>query len=102
MPHIRSVEEKHKAPLRPNFTNRLEGATFDVLLEGGQTWQCNYLACRREGDDLWLIPANTQGPFFRLSEKRLDTFQGAPYESGYQRYAGIIRATETSSFEGRF
>ena len=80
----------------------LEGASFDVLLEGGQVWQCNYLAWRREGEDLWLVPAHTEGPFFRLSEKGLDTFQGAPYEGGYQRYAGIIRATETPSFEGRF
>ena len=80
----------------------LEGASFDVLLEGGRLWQCNYLAWRREGDDLWLIPANTEGPFFRLSGKGLETFQGAPYESGYQRYAGIIRAVETPSFAGRF
>ncbi|QZD89237.1 hypothetical protein K3148_10430 [Qipengyuania aurantiaca] len=80
----------------------LEGASFDVLLEGSQAWQCNYLAWGREGEDLWLIPAHTEGPFFRLSEKGLETFQGAPYESGYQRYAGIIRATETPSFDGRF
>lgn len=80
----------------------LEGVSFDVLLEGSQSWQCNYLAWRRAGDDLWLIPANTEGPFFRLSRNGLETFQGAPYESGYQRYAGIIRAFETPSFEGRF
>ncbi|MDP4573855.1 hypothetical protein Q9K02_01720 [Qipengyuania sp. G39] len=80
----------------------LEGVTFDVLLEGGQAWQCNYLAWRREGDDLWLVPAHTEGPFFRLSENGLETFQGAPYENGYQRYAGIIRAVEAPSFEGRF
>ena len=80
----------------------LEGTSFDVLIEGSQAWQCSYLAWRREGDDLWLIPANTEGPFFRLSEKGLETVQGAPYESGYQRYAGIIRAVETHSFAGRF
>ncbi len=79
----------------------LEGVSFDVLLEGSQAWQCNYLAWRRHSDDLWLIPAHTEGPFFRLSGKGLETFHGAPYESGYQRYAGIIRAIETSSFEGR-
>ena len=80
----------------------LAGVSFDVLLEGGQLWQCNYLAWRREGDDLWLIPANTEGPFFRLSGKGLETFPGAPYDSGYQRYAGVIRAVETPSFAGRF
>ena len=80
----------------------LEGASFDLLLEGSQAWQCNYFAWRRDGDNLWLIPANTEGPFFRLSAKRVETFQGAPYESACQRYAGIIRAIETSSFEGRF
>ena len=80
----------------------LEGASFDVLLEGSQAWQCNYFAWRRDADDLWLIPAHTEGPFFRMSEKGLDTFQGAPYDSGYQRYAGVIRAVETPSFEGRF
>ena len=79
-----------------------QGASFDVLLEGSQIWQCNYLAWRLAGDDLWLIPAQTEGPFFRLSEQGLDTFQGAPYDSGCQRYAGIIRAVETPSFEGRF
>ena len=78
----------------------LEGVSFDVLLEGSQAWQCNYLAWRRDAGDFWLIPAHTEGPFFRLSEKGLETFQGAPYESGYQRYAGIIRAIETPSFEG--
>ena len=80
----------------------LEGASFDVLLDGSQTWQCNYLGWRREGDDLWLVPAHTEGPFFRLSAKGLEACEGAPYESGYQRYAGIIRAVETPSFAGRF
>ena len=80
----------------------LEGGSFDVLLEGGQVWQCNYFAWRREGDDLWLSPAHTEGPFFRLSGNGLQTFQGAPYESGYQRHAGIMRAVETPSFAGRF
>lgn len=80
----------------------LQGASFDVLLEGSHVWQCNYLAWRREGEDLWLVPAHTEGPFFRLSEKGLEIFQGAPYESGCQRYAGIIRAVETPSFAGRF
>ena len=84
------------------FEQDVEGVSFDVLLEGSQAWQCNYLAWRRESDDLWLIPAHTEGPFFRLSRNGLETFQGAPYESGYQRCAGIIRAIETPSFEGRF
>ena len=80
----------------------LKGASFDVLLEGSQAWKCNYVAWRRDADYLWLVPAHTEGPFFRLSEKGLDTFSGAPYESGYQRYAGVIRAVEAPSFEGRF
>ena len=80
----------------------LEGVSFDLLLEGSYQWLCHYLAWRRAGDALWLVPAHTEGPFFRLSESGLETFQGAPYENGHERYAGIIRAIETSSFAGRF
>ena len=80
----------------------LEGVSFDVLLEGSQNWLCNYLAWRRDSGALWLVPAHTSGPFFRLSKEGLDAFQGAPYENGNQRYAGVIRAVETPSFEGRF
>ena len=80
----------------------LEGASFDVLLEGSQTWLFNYLAWRRDGGALWLVPAHTAGPFFRLSKEGLDAFQGAPYENGSQRNAGIIRTVDLPSFEGRF
>ena len=79
----------------------LDGASFDVLLEGSQNWLCNYLAWRLAGEALWLVPALTEGPFFRLSDCGLETYQGAPYETGHERYAGIIRAIETSSFDGR-
>lgn len=80
----------------------LDGVSFDVLLEGSQSWLCHYLAWRRAGDALWLIPAHTEGPFFRLSEDGLELYQGAPFDNDHQRYAGIIRAIETHSFEGRF
>ena len=82
--------------------NPLEGASFDVLLDGSQTWLCNYLAWRRNGGALWLVPAHTAGPFFRLNKDGLDAFEGAPYENGSQRYAGIIRTVDMPSFEGRF
>ena len=80
----------------------LDGVSFDVLLEGSQSWHCHYVAWRRVGDALWLIPTHTEGPFFRLSEDGFEPYQGAPFDNGQQRYAGIIRAIETPSFEGRF
>lgn len=79
----------------------LDGASFDLLLEGSDNWLCHYFAWRRKGDALWLVPAHTEGPFFRLSEGGLETYQRPPYENGHQRYAGVIRAVETPSFEGR-
>lgn len=80
----------------------LAGASFDLLLHGSQHWLCHYLAWRCNGDTLWLVPAHTEGPFFRLSEGGLETHHEAPYENGHQRYAGIVRAVETPSFGGRF
>lgn len=80
----------------------LVGASFDILLDGSCHWLCNYLAWRRVGDALWLVPSHTAGPFFRLSSVGLEAFESAPYESGYQRYAGIIRSIETPTFEAKF
>lgn len=80
----------------------LDGVSFDLLLEGSHNWLCHYLAWRRDGDALWLVPAHTDGPSVRFSEGGLETYQGAPYENGYQRCAGIVRAIKNSSFEGRF
>ena len=101
-----NLRRKSVAVALPHFNlflmNESASGTFDVLLEGSQTWLCNYLAWRRDGGALWLVPAHTAGPFFRLSKEGLDAFEGAPYENGSQRYAGIIRAIETPSFEGRF
>jgi hypothetical protein len=79
----------------------LDGASFDLLLEGSDNWLCHYLAWRRNGDALWLVPAHTEGPFFRLSAGGLEPYLGAPYENGQQRYGGIIRAVDTPSFAGR-
>ena len=80
----------------------LQGASFDVLLNGSPHWLCQFLAWRRDGGDIWLVPAQASGPFFRLNGEGLVPFEGAPYENGYERYAGIIRAIERPSFEGEF
>ena len=78
----------------------LQGASFDVLLNGSRHWLCQFLAWRRDGGDIWLVPAQASGPFFRLNNDGLIPFEGAPYENGYERYAGIIRAVEHPSFAG--
>ena len=80
----------------------LQGASFDVLLNGSPHWHCQYLAWRRDGSDIWLVPAQASGPFFRLKSEGLVPFEGAPFENGYERYAGIIRAIERPCFEGEF
>ena len=77
-----------------------QGASFDVLLNGSPHWLCQYLAWRRDGGDIWLVPAQASGPFFRLNGEGLVPFEGAPFENGYERYAGIIRAVEHPSFAG--
>ena len=80
----------------------LLGASFDVLMAGSQSWLCAFLAWRREGGDMWLVPARASGPYFCLNKNGLEACEGAPYENGSERYAGIIRAVENPSFEGRF
>ncbi|MBY6014693.1 hypothetical protein KUV75_07240 [Qipengyuania gaetbuli] len=80
----------------------LLGASFDVLIAGSQSWLCDFLAWRRNGGDMWLVPARASGPFFCLNESGLEACEGAPYANGSERYAGIIRAIEAPSFEGRF
>lgn len=80
----------------------LQGASFDVLLNGSPHWLCRFLAWRRDGGDIWLVPAQASGPFFRLNSEGLVPFEGAPFENGYERYAGIIRAIERPSFEREF
>ena len=80
----------------------LLGASFDVLMAGSQNWLCDLLAWRREGGDIWLVPARASGPHFCLNESGLEACEGAPYANGSERYAGIIRAIANPSFEGRF
>jgi hypothetical protein len=80
----------------------LLGASFDVLMAGSQSWLCDFLAWRREGGDMWLVPARASGPYFCLNERGLEACEGAPFENGSERYAGIIRAIESPSFKGRF
>ena len=80
----------------------LLGASFDVLMEGSHSWLCDFLAWRREGGDMWLVPARASGPYFCLNKAGLEAYEGAPFANGSERYAGIIRAIEAPSFEGRF
>ena len=80
----------------------LLGASFDVLMAGSQCWLCDFLAWRRDGGDMWLVPARASGPYFCLNERRLEAYEGAPYANGSERYAGIIRAIERPSFDGGF
>ena len=81
--------------------NPLLGASFDVLMAGGQSWLCDFLAWRRDGGNMWLVPAQASGPYFFLNESGLKACEGAPYANGSERYAGILRAIEAPSFEGR-
>ena len=80
----------------------LLGASFDVLMAGSQSWLCDFLAWRRDGGDMWLVPARASGPHFCLNESGLEAYEGAPYTNGSERYAGIIRAIERPSFDGGF
>lgn len=72
-----------------------------VLMAGSPSWLCDFLAWRREGGDMWLVPARSSGPYFCLSESGLEACEGAPYANDSERYAGILRAIEAPSFEGR-
>lgn len=80
----------------------LLGASFDVLMAGSQIWLCDFLAWRRKGGDMWLVPSRASGPFLCLTETGLEAYEGAPYSNGSERYAGIIRAIERPSFDGGF
>ena len=80
----------------------LLGASFDVLMAGSLTWLCDFLAWRRDGGDMWLVPSRASGPFLCLTGKGLDVYEGAPYSNGSERYAGIMRAIERPSFDGGF
>ena len=80
----------------------LLGASFDVLMARSQSWLCDFLAWRREGGDMWLVPARASGPYFCLNQSGLEACEGAPYANGSERYVGIIRAIEKPSFEARF
>ena len=80
----------------------LHGTSFDILQKGSGDWHCRYYAWRRSCKNFWLVPETTFGPFFQTGESGLKAFDAPPFESGNERYAGIIRAIETPSFAGRF
>ena len=80
----------------------LVGASFDVLMAGSQNWLCDFLAWRRDGGDMWLVPKQASGPYFSLTKEGLEAYEGAPYSNGSERYAGIMRAIERPSFDGGF
>ncbi|MDP4574417.1 hypothetical protein Q9K02_04600 [Qipengyuania sp. G39] len=80
----------------------LLGASFDVLMAGSQNWLCDFVAWRRNGGDIWLVPKQASGPFFSLTKEGLDAYEAAPYSNGSERYAGIMRAIERPSFDGGF
>ena len=66
------------------------------------SWLCNFLAWRRDGGNMWLVPARASAPYFCLNESGLEAYEGAPYANGSERYAGIIRAIERPSFDEGF
>ncbi|KZX94682.1 hypothetical protein A3718_07035 [Erythrobacter sp. HI0019] len=80
----------------------LHGASFDVLLNEASEWLNHYVAWRLDLSSLWLIPCAGSGPYFRLSSDGLEPCELPPFETGYQRYAGIMRAAEKPSFEGGY
>ncbi len=77
------------------------GATFDILDHQSLFWRCHYVAWRRRGGDLWLIPEVGFDCFIRAGAWGLDHEQEPPFASGSERYAGIIRAKDNPSSEGR-
>jgi hypothetical protein len=77
------------------------GVTFDLVLEEGARRLCGYVAWRRRGGDPWFIPTVGEGPFIRAGACGLECVDTPPFVSAAEREAGIIRAIENSSFEGR-
>ena len=80
----------------------LYGASFDMLLNEAGEWLHHYVAWRLDLSGLWLIPCAGSVPYFRLSSDGLEPCELLPFQTGYQRYAGIMRAAEKPSFEGGY
>jgi hypothetical protein len=79
----------------------LRGATFDILDHNSMFWRCGHVAWRRRDGDLWLIPEVGFDAFIRVSAWGLEHELEPPFVSNSERSAGIIRAIEHPSFEGR-
>ncbi len=79
----------------------IRGTSFDILFNGGRIWFCHHLAWRRRDGDLWFIPSATAGPFIRACNFGLVPEEAPPFDGIGERYAGIIRAIDNPSFEGR-
>ncbi len=77
------------------------GTTFDILFHGADRWLNRFVAWRRRDGDLWLIPSAGSGLYIQASYKGLEPVTTPPFVSEGERQAGIIRAIETPSFEGR-
>jgi hypothetical protein len=77
------------------------GATFDILLHDAQGWLCGFVAWRRRDGDLWLISEVGRERFIRTSAWGLEYKLDPPFTGEWERHAGIIRAIEHLSFEGR-
>lgn len=76
------------------------GASFDVLFRQTDRWLCRYLAWRRRGGDLWLIPSAGDNPYIRIRNSGISRVLFAPFACPEERSGGTILATGNPSFEG--
>jgi len=77
------------------------GASFDILDHQSLFWCIHHMAWRRRGGDLWFIPQVGSGPYIRATAGGLRCEATPPFHSLAERHAGIIRAIDSASFEGR-
>ncbi|MXO67182.1 hypothetical protein [Altericroceibacterium endophyticum] len=78
----------------------IRGTSFDMLLRDHEDWLFGYVAWRRRGSELWLIPTAGEGAFIRATGRGLVKETDAPFLDADERRRGIIRAIERPSFEG--
>ena len=76
-------------------------ASFDILDHRSLFWCIHHMAWRTRGGDLWFIPQLGSGPYIRATASGLRWERRPPFQSLAERRAGIIRAIDTVSFEGR-
>ena len=76
------------------------GSSFDLLPRDQPSWLLGYVAWKRPGEDLWLIPTADEGPFIRASGMGLEQDVAAPFGDAEARRSGIQRAIERPTFEG--